>query len=210
MKLIRKILIILNFIKSKDYKIASKKFPLFRGRELPWFTTSAIKQLESMNLKGKRIFEFGGGYSSIYFHKNGCSLEIFERDDHWRDWIKNKIGDFPSYNATEQIKVKELANKFDIVVVDVFNRPDNFEIAEQLINSDGIIILDDSQWYPKFICSLKDRYHQSHYWGYSSGRWTHKCTSFFIKKNGFSYDINPFGEKYKISDNDREYRSSIV
>jgi hypothetical protein len=173
--------------KDFDFRLALKKYPVLGGREYPWFTGPSVKALEAIELDGLSVLEFGGGYSSIYFAKRGATVTSFERDAEWSAFITRQA---PSVTITNDVRA--ISGEFDIVVVDVFNRPDHFEIGERLMRRDGLLILDDSQWYPKFLNTLRG-FLPFHYWGTCPGRFDYKCTTFFVRNERFRSRFVQFG-----------------
>jgi hypothetical protein len=177
-------------VKDFDFRIALKKYPVLGGREYPWFTGPAIKALEALELDGLAILEFGGGYSSIYFSKRGAKVTVFERDAEWSAFIAKRA---PSVMLVNDVSaLSKGVEEYDIVVVDVFNRPDHFEIGARLMKRDGILILDDSQWYPNFLTTLRG-FLPFHYWGTCSGRFDYKCTTFFVRNERLKSRFAQYG-----------------
>lgn len=50
---------------------------------LPWITFPAIAFLERELRKGDKVFEFGGGGSSLFFLEKGCKVITVEHHDTW-------------------------------------------------------------------------------------------------------------------------------
>jgi hypothetical protein len=172
------VLLPLYVVRDFDFRFALRKYPVLGGREYPWMTGPAVKALEALELDGLSVLEFGGGYSSIYFSKRGAKVTVFERDPEWSAFIAQRA---PSAVLIDDVRALDMGvRKFDIVLIDVFNRPDHFEIGASLMRHDGILILDDSQWYPNYLTTLEG-FLPFHYWGTSPGRFDYKCTTFFVR-----------------------------
>lgn len=50
---------------------------------LPWLTFDAIAYLDRLDLRGRRVFEYGSGGSTLYWLRRGANLVSVEHDPHW-------------------------------------------------------------------------------------------------------------------------------
>ena len=130
------------------------------GEPIPWYTYPAIEYIKQMDISSKNIFEYGCGYSSLYWAGRAgkvCSV------DHNADWIE-KIR--PLMRANQQVLMREnrdqyaraiceFTDRLDIIVIDGAWR--NECVAEVLKRADQetIIILDNSDWYRDVAATLK-------------------------------------------------------
>ena len=121
-----------NLIKNPDLitpwvrtSILSKRYPL--DYPLPWWSFRAIQAADEV-VKGKRIFEYGSGGSTVRFSQTAKFIRCVEDDKKWLSLVKNKLSD-------RKIKNVELIHKeFN------FKDPVNFEA------SDYLLALGDEQW----------------------------------------------------------------
>jgi hypothetical protein len=146
---------------------------------LPWFSWSAIEQLDRLPLEGLRVFEFGGGGSTLYFLKRGCIVRTAENSRDWaalvlnqaqsRGWADRldlRIVDMPEHPSAEH---RELVDSYvsqiedekpwHVVVVDgVDGTPSTrmlcLERARTRVAPDGLIVLDDS-WRDEYRAAPK-------------------------------------------------------
>lgn len=58
---------------------------------LPWLTFPAIKILEQQLNKTAKVFEYGGGGSTLFFLDKAGSVTTVEHNKEWFDILKNKI-----------------------------------------------------------------------------------------------------------------------
>ena len=70
-----------DFQKSKDVFI----------RKTPWLTFSAIDYLNSYLTPQMKVFEFGGGGSTLYFLERTAEVVTVEHHEEWYDALKKKI-----------------------------------------------------------------------------------------------------------------------
>lgn len=119
----------------------------------PWFTYSAIHFLNSIDLKGKRVFEYGSGFSTLYFRNRLADVTSVEDNLFWKD----KIEGMSKGAARSQILFKEgndyvraplnFRHKFDLIVVDGSFREECAKVAIRALSNNGMIILDNSDGY---------------------------------------------------------------
>jgi hypothetical protein len=119
----------------------------------PWFTYPAIRFLDSINLKQKRVFEYGSGFSTLYFRNRSAYVTSVEDNRFW----KEKIEATPSSMNHSQILFREgldyvnapltYEHTFDLIIVDGSFREECAKIAIQAISNNGMIILDNSDGY---------------------------------------------------------------
>lgn len=123
------------------------------NKPTPWFTYAAIHFLNSIDLHEKRIFEFGSGFSTLYFRNRGAIVTSVEDNHFWKD----KIDATSSSTTHSQILFKEGAEyvnapltfpyKFDLIVVDGSFREECAKVAIRALSNNGFIILDNSDGY---------------------------------------------------------------
>jgi hypothetical protein len=149
--------------------------------ELPWLSYPSIKYLENFINREHRVFEFGGGGSTLWFAKRCQELICTENNKYWGDMIWNEyqknvkrysakimmnivevserptIVDYP--NADNYINTIFSNSPYDIILVDGIDGIEgqkNYRVecickAKECLNAGGIIILDDS-WRNEYSC----------------------------------------------------------
>jgi len=137
--------------------------------ELPWFSYAAIDFLEDYITPAMTVFEYGSGGSTIFFARRAGSVVSVEDNPEWFNRVKTRITDlgiinvslklFP-FNFKEPVGFENSdylralsSERPDVIVVDGSEewtqvRPMCFRLAEGVIRSGGIIIVDDSWRYP--------------------------------------------------------------
>lgn len=58
----------------------------------PWMTFRAIERLEASVKRGDKVFEYGGGGSTLFFLGRGAEVTTIEHDQGWFDVLGQKIG----------------------------------------------------------------------------------------------------------------------
>lgn len=159
----------------------------FNGTPLPWYTYPTIEYLKSFDLSDKIVFEWGCGNSS-HFWATRCK-EVFscESDERWYDRVvvrkaKNQEIFLCKDEGSYVKQIEKLDSRFDIVVIDGKFRKSCAEKAIDYLNDGGIIILDNSDWYPETSGFLRSKcFFQIDFTGFgpiNGYTWT---TAFFIK-----------------------------
>lgn len=139
--------------------IEADLIPYMKFKEIDLFT----ELLQSV--KPKRVLEYGCGFSTLYypqFLRQDATWTSIEHDFGWAENIKSKLSDdkvtlievaadadewykegtlkeFPSYVN----KPKELG-KFDLILIDGMAREACIDLAKELLNPKGIIVVHDS------------------------------------------------------------------
>lgn len=60
---------------------------------MPWITFAAIDCLTANIGNGSKVFEYGGGGSTLFFLKQGCNVITVEHDEQWFNNISKEIKD---------------------------------------------------------------------------------------------------------------------
>ncbi len=137
------------------------------GSPIPWLTYGAIAFLDGIDMSGYKFLEFGGGGSTLFWESKGASVEIHEDNPIWGEHLKTKISDKSMLVMHSPLTEKyDLdISGFDVVLIDGLQR---VKIISEVIldltkkknvmslNLPRIIIVDNSDWYPKAVKSLED------------------------------------------------------
>jgi hypothetical protein len=136
----------------------------FYGRPIPWFTYPAIEYLESLNLSNANIFEWGSGNSSAYFSERCLSIESIETDDQWYEYqleiakpnqvvhLRHEASDDYHLAINEGQHIA-----YDIIIIDGKQRVRCCSEAIAKLDRGGLLILDNSDWYPRLCESLRKK-----------------------------------------------------
>lgn len=122
-----------------------------QGKAQPWFTYPMLEFLDTLDLRGKSIFEFGAGGSTLYWARRGAAVTSVELD---ADWYNHLLGILPDNVAiTHEANGHAYATAcvggcYDVIVIDGAERFRCAESALQALAPGGMIILDNAEWYP--------------------------------------------------------------
>ena len=122
------------------------------GNPVPWMNYNVISFLKGRLNKDLSLFEFGSGYSTIFYSNLVSKVVSVEYDKNWL----NKIQDMVPPNAELVFKsldydgeycqsILSTNSNFDVVVVDGRDRVRCAKHAVNALSDRGVIIFDDSQ-----------------------------------------------------------------
>jgi len=119
------------------------------GKPLPWLNYSCIDFLGSfLAQRSANIFEWGSGYSTLFFKEYASKVYSVEDNKEWFDTVNNLAGDKRNlellYRPSKAAYLNEIAGRFDLIVIDGSHRSECIVLAPKFIKSDGVILLDNS------------------------------------------------------------------
>lgn len=150
-------------ILSRDYghlhSIAVMRSVDARDAPLPWLTYPAIEYLRQLDFSDKRVFEYGSGASTLFW--SGVARQI-DSVEHVPDFYREVARQAP---ANCQIVLREWPDEYvsqiaagapyDVIVIDGHSRVRCAEVAPQYLKPGGLIILDNSDWFPEASARLR-------------------------------------------------------
>lgn len=138
-----------------------KKVPLAAdGSPIPWYTYPAIEYFNQLDVTGLRIFEFGSGHSSLYWARKGAEVWSVEHDPTWHQTMTDRSSQLQQLLLRESADtysqaIADVGGIFDIVIIDGAWRNQCAATALQHISPNGMIILDNSDWYTDVLDEFK-------------------------------------------------------
>jgi hypothetical protein len=133
------------------------------GAPIPWYTYSTIAFLVSRLPSDIDVFEYGCGYSTLWWMRRAISVVSVEHAGPWAETIRVlanpnvRLIEVSSEQEEDYVNtIESCGKKFDVVVVDGENRESCLKIAPNHLKPDGIVILDNSERpaYRDGICHL--------------------------------------------------------
>ncbi len=166
------------------------------GNPLPWYTYPAIEYLRQFDYKDKKVFEFGCGFSSLFWALRAQKVVSVEDKEEWfARWQKEFNADNLEILLRDEGEGYEKAifekeEKYDVIVVDGKRRAECCKTAVEKLNQKGMIILDDSdrintsEEYVKAVDILrKNDLIQIDFYGFCPMNNYTKTTSLFLKRD---------------------------
>jgi len=176
-----------------------------KGEALPWYTYPCIHLLEFRDFGGKRVLEFGGGQSTLWWAARAERVVTIEEDAEWygelgkhlpgnvelhlvpsqdgRDFLRG------SYLAGVTALVAEAGEAFDVVVIDGYHfRGELVGIALGCLAEDGAVICDDSEGYGIHEATRDRAVSRVDFFGHQPGVVLPHCTSIVFGDRCFLFD----------------------
>ena len=190
---------------------------------IPWYTYPAIEYISQFDYTDKSIFEFGCGYSSIFWAKRAKKVTSIEDNLNWFEkWQKEFDEPNLDIRWRDEGEIYENAifeedQKYDVIVIDGKRRFQCAQVAIQKLADGGMIILDDSDRvntsdeYKKAITELKTaNLLQVDFYGFCPMNVYTKTTTVFFKRDfnfASKFDVQPvngLGNLWSLSRKDRK------
>jgi hypothetical protein len=134
------------------------------GSPIPWFAYPTIDYLAQMDFREKSVFEWGSGYSTIFWSQRAASVISVETNPAWRSKLLQMVGTnttilVSSNELTEYIGQIDRFSGFDVIIIDGLgeSRFRCAQIAPRKLNKGGMIILDNSDLWPQSARELRNQ-----------------------------------------------------
>ena len=155
----RKLLTIMRFYQIYNSKYGHSNF--INGficdgdnQPIPWITYPCIEFLNRLDLSDCNVFEYGSGSSTLYWSNKSNSVVSVEKDKQWFDKVQGALlSNCTLSHAGVDLDyiqhINQYESKFDIIIIDGAVRYPCAQEALKNISNRGIIILDNTEWYPE-------------------------------------------------------------
>lgn len=165
---------------------SQNNIPLNNKNEIiPMYTYPCYEYLNSIDWKNADVFEYGCGYSTLWWTKKEVKYSGVENNLEWYNKIKTKQSNIIfKKELQEYVKsIYDYDRKFDVIVIDGEGRYDCVEPALDCIKKDGIIILDNSDWHKNTKEKLdKSNLIPIHFHGFKALHIDSETTSCYISR----------------------------
>ncbi len=124
------------------------------GEVCPWYTFPALDYLARLDLSECSVFEYGSGYSTLYYAERAKAVTAVEHNAHWFKKCKDEV--LPEsvnlIHAEEAAYVDTLAaqkQRFDVIVIDAIKRPECAEAVIEQVKAHGakLVVFDNADWF---------------------------------------------------------------
>jgi hypothetical protein len=135
------------------------------GQPVPWYTYPAIDFLRQIDFRGKTVFEYGSGMSTLFWAQAADRVVSIEDDEAWFEMMSDRIPRNASLVLETDIArypgaLARTGEHFDVIVVDGPARGRTrlkcCRAALEALNAGGLIILDNSDWLPESSRTLRE------------------------------------------------------
>jgi hypothetical protein len=114
------------------------------GETMPLYTYPCYEWINSIDWSGADVFEYGCGFSSLFWKRKKVNLYGVDNNDAWimhdNVILETDLTKYPS-------AINKIDNKFDVIVIDGSARYDCVSLSVNKVKSNGMIILDNSEWH---------------------------------------------------------------
>jgi len=121
------------------------------GNYLPWMNYGIIHLLKQRLNNQLELFEFGCGYSSLFYAKRVKSITSVEHNEKWYNTVRtmlpcnaNVIYQSEDQDGKYARKITGMNKKYDIVIIDGIDRVNCVKQSIHHLQPSGVILLDDS------------------------------------------------------------------
>ncbi len=171
-----------------DYRHELKTINLGERSPVGWFTYPFLEHLGSCDLSKSKVFEWGGGYSSLMWSDRCKKVVTVESNSQWFEYIKSRSLDLENMDLILAQDRDSYIGYFDehrgsdIVLIDGRWRYDCAATVLEKISPSAVIILDNSEWCPDTCSLLRARgYARIDFPGFGPCNQFTWCTSIFFK-----------------------------
>ena len=134
------------------YRSMQTKAPVNQdGLPIPWMNFGIIKFLEERLNRSLHIFEFGTGYSTLFYSRHVDSVRSVEYDEKWYNTLSSQkpknVELLFRENDVDGVycrAIQESDETYDVVVVDGRDRVNCVKQSIDHLSEAGVILLDDS------------------------------------------------------------------
>lgn len=124
------------------------------GEPLPWMTYPLIEFLKNLDLSDCHVFEFGAGSSTLFWAQRTASVTAIEKNEQWYRQIEalQPANCELMWCPRDRDYIAALAQedrRYDLIVIDGAVRYPCAEAALDRLTDRGLIILDNTEWYPQ-------------------------------------------------------------
>ncbi len=130
------------------------------GRPLPWYTYPAIEYLAQLDFSNRTVFEFGCGNSTLFWSQRAGRVVSVEHDAAWAAKMRPLLpGHCTLILETRREPYLDVLRRsdqrYDVIVIDGAARVSCSEFAPAHLTDGGMVILDNSDWFPQASANLR-------------------------------------------------------
>lgn len=120
------------------------------GLIMPYYTFPCLEWLKKQNIRTWNVYEFGSGYSTIWWRLNASS--VWATDTH-EAWARAMNAELRNRNDFVDDIPQAFVDHFDCIIVDgdpVEQRPNCVEACRKFLSPGGFLIIDnyDQEGFP--------------------------------------------------------------
>lgn len=175
-----------------------ERLPVDRdGNCLPWYTYPTISFLANRIKPDMVVFEYGSGYSTLWWSQRVARVTSCEHSPKWHDLLKARMPANVDYifcpldtDGAYCRVVAPFKSEFDCIVIDGRDRVNCAKQCLGALKEDGVVIWDNSErerYEEGYAFLLQNGFRRLDFWGLGPFNTEEWCTSVFYR------DVNCFG-----------------
>ena len=183
------------------------------GAPIPWITYPALEFLLQFDYSDSSVFEYGSGNSTLFWSGKAKDVISVETDKDWFEFISRSKPNNASVLLHDNIDdfinlILKFDRLFDVIIIDSIKyRYAVIDNALIKLKPGGIIIFDNSDWYPNSCQKLRDHgFNQIDFHGFGPVNGYTWTTSLFFQNNislqRLNSELRPVGGQIVHTDDD--------
>jgi hypothetical protein len=131
------------------------------GHPIPWYTYPALEYIRQLDFRHRAVFEYGSGNSTLFWSAIAGQVVSVEHD---REWFERMRAVTPANcqmlfasDADGYINAVRPTGPFDVIIIDGQSRLACAPVSVEALRPGGLIILDNSDWFPRTSEVLRAR-----------------------------------------------------
>ena len=154
---------------------------------IPLYTYPCYEYLSSLELSDKRVFEYGCGYSTVWWNNQNATVYGVESDPKWWNLVSSQVEniDLQTHKQSYIDAILQHEEKFDFIIIDGKFRSECVKNALIMLAEDGVIILDNSDFFESAKTELDATDHliPIHFHGFKPIHVETETTSCYISRS---------------------------
>lgn len=104
---------------------------------MPWYTLPVLQWLKTQSTKDWSVFEYGAGYSTIWWRLNCKELESIDHNSEWAKAVGAK------FIQSKKAYIEQPIGPYDCIIIDGVHREECVEYCLPFIKNGGYLIIDN-------------------------------------------------------------------
>ncbi|MDP3148677.1 MAG: FkbM family methyltransferase [Ignavibacteria bacterium] len=161
-------------------------------KPVPWVTYPFIDFIEGRLNKTMKVFEYGSGFSTLFYTERTLNVTSVEHNAAWFEKIKSivpKNSDIifceDDIDGLYSKAVKNKGEQYDLIIIDANDRVNCAKQALSALTDRGVVILDDSdreEYKEAFDLMKQSGFREITFSGISPGYFNRKATTVFYRQ----------------------------
>lgn len=124
----------------------------WQGELVPWFNYGVIRLLADRVRRDMTVFEFGAGYSTLWWQRRVSRITAVEHDEGWAAKVAGLVSKPTTikhvqldYDGEYCRTILQSEDQYDVIVVDGRDRVNCMKQGLKRLSANGVFVFDNSQ-----------------------------------------------------------------